>query len=342
MSSSSLRIAYIGPVQGTSLHRAKALERLGHSVTHIDPWGWLGSSPWVARWRFHTGALGIPYLIDKRLYTEIAASKPELIFVNQGEFLGPKLLSRCRSLAVPIVNYTNDNPFSGRDGQRFRYYLKALSKYDLLAVPRFENMAQAVAEGAGQVMRVWFTADEVAQERRAVPAGLKRQYASEVTFIGTWFPERGPFIAELVRRGVPLSIWGDRWQKAREWPVIAPFWRGGGIYRDAEYAAAIQSSRICLGLLSKGNRDLHTRRSIEVPALGVRSRRGRTLRHDFRLHQKRARLGSRRGGLLAGEDDLCGRRSALYRAAAGDSSLGGYRQRRSAWADGGGFGDAGG
>jgi hypothetical protein len=34
------------------------------------------------------------------------------------------------------------------------------------------------------------------------------------------------------------------------------------------YALAIQSAKVCLGLLSKGNRDLHTTRSMEIPSLG--------------------------------------------------------------------------
>lgn len=40
------------------------------------------------------------------------------------------------------------------------------------------------------------------------------------------------------------------------------------LYDDECYAACILSARICLGLLSKGNRDLHTTRSLEIPVLG--------------------------------------------------------------------------
>jgi spore maturation protein CgeB len=35
-----------------------------------------------------------------------------------------------------------------------------------------------------------------------------------------------------------------------------------------DYVAALQGSKVCLGLLSKGNRDLHTTRSLEVTFAG--------------------------------------------------------------------------
>jgi hypothetical protein len=94
-----------------------------------------------------------------------------------------------------------------------------------------------------------------------------RRWASEVAFVGSWMPERGPFMLDLVERGVPLAIYGPRWNKAPEWQALRPFHRAD--YVDGEdYAHAVQGARVSLGLLSLGNRDEHTTRSMEIPALG--------------------------------------------------------------------------
>lgn len=263
-----LRIAYIGPAHGTSLHRARALERLGHAVTHIDPWAWLGRSRWTGRWLYHAGGVGAHLIIGKRLFQDVATSQPDLIWVNQGDFLGPPILRRLRTLGVPIVNLINDNPFSGRDGYRFRLFLQAIAHYDLVAVPRGDNIAAAYKAGARKVVRVWFSADEAMLPPSDADRESAAEYRAEVSFIGTWMPERGPFMVELIRRGVPLSIWGDGWQKAPEWFALAPFWRGPAMYETDAYCAATRSAKINLGLLSKGNRDLHTSRSVEIPAIG--------------------------------------------------------------------------
>ena len=92
---------------------------------------------------------------------------------------------------------------------------------------------------------------------------------SEVLFIGTWMPERGPFLARLLELDVPLSIYGLRWQKAPKWNLLRKAWRGPGLYIDQDYAAAIRAAKVNIGLLSKkGNRDQSTTRSFEIPALG--------------------------------------------------------------------------
>jgi len=263
-----LRIAYIGPAHGTSLQRARALERLGHHIGLVDPWAWLGRSKWTGRWLHHAGGIGAHLIIGDRLFHAVAQTRPDLVWVNQGEFLGPPIVRRLRTLKVPIVNLLNDNPFSPRDGYRFRLFLKAITFYDLIAVPRTENVADAYAAGARKVRRVWFSADETLLGSTESLPGRMSQYGAEVSFIGSWMPERGPFMAKLIQRGVPLSIWGNGWQKAPEWPAIAPFWRGAGVYDERAYASAIAAAKISLGLLSKGNRDLHTRRSVEIPSIG--------------------------------------------------------------------------
>lgn len=262
-----LRIAYIGPEHGTSLQRARALQRLGHSVTVIDPWAWLGKSRWAGRWLYHAGGIGAGAIIGRRLLAAVAASRPQMVWVNQGEFLGPGIVRKLRSFGAPVVSYANDNPFSGRDGLRFHSYQKALPYYDFVVVTFGENVEQTVASGAKRVARVWLTADEEAHTAAGTSVALLERYRSDVAFVGTWMPERGPLMVELLRQNLPLSIWGDGWQKAPEWPQLAPCWRGGGLY-DQDYVAAIASAKICLGLLSKGNRNLHTSRSVEIPAMG--------------------------------------------------------------------------
>ncbi len=74
-------------------------------------------------------------------------------------------------------------------------------------------------------------------------------------------------MARLLELDMPLKIYGDRWQKAREWSAIRQVWAGPGLV-GSDYVKAIQGARICLGLLSKGNRDEHTSRSVEIPYIG--------------------------------------------------------------------------
>ena len=273
-----MRIAYIGTNSGTSRHRADALGRLGHHITYVDPWNYLGHSQWVSRWIYHAGALGIPHLVDGPILHRVQDSQPDLVWVDQGPFLGPALLQRLRSLSAPIVNYTNDDPFSEHARSRFRLYRKALPYYDLVAVVREVNVSEARQYGAKSVIRVFMSADEVAHSPRALRPDERALYESEVAFVGTWMPERGPFMADLVRRGIPLSIWGDRWHKAREWSALKPHWRGPGLFDD-RYASIILCARVVLGLLSKDNRDLHTQRTMEIPALGAVLCAERTVEH---------------------------------------------------------------
>jgi hypothetical protein len=120
--------------------------------------------------------------------------------------------------------------------------------------------------------------DEV--EHRPLNSGekLEEQFRSAVVFVGTWMPERGPFLKELLDLKIPLAIWGDRWQKSPEWPILKKVWRGHGVH-GRDYVKAISGAKVCLGLLSKGNRDLHTQRSVEAPYAGALLCAERTSEH---------------------------------------------------------------
>ncbi len=280
-----LNILYLGSGAGTSRHRALALERLGHGVTMIDPRGLLPASRAIDRWIHHTGGLLLDEFISRRLSPRLERGTFDLVWVDGGVLLTPTLIRELKDRFGTTINYNIDDPFGGRDPRKWRNYLRALELYDLAVVVRKCNQDEALERGARKVMRVYMSADEVAHAPRQVTAEEHRQWHSNVLFVGTWMPERGPFLARLVELGVALSIFGDRWYKAREWGLLHHYWRGQGIYDENDYARAIQCADVCLGLLSKGNRDLSTTRSFEVPHLGGVLCAERTTEH-LQLYQE--------------------------------------------------------
>jgi len=261
-------ILFIGRDSGTSRHRALALRRLGYQVHVIDPLSLYSNGSLVDKWSWHTGGLFLETISRKKLLASIPPIAFSLVYVEGGELIGPFLVQELKTLFGTVINYNIDDPYGGRDGLRWRLYKEAVPFYDLVVVLRECNVAEAFAQGATNVTRVFMSADEVAHVAQYITDADARRFASDVAFVGTWMPERGPFLARLAALNVPLSIYGDRWQKAPEWPVLKAFWRGPGTYDDKEYAKVIQCAKVNLGLLSKGNRDLSTTRSFEIPLLG--------------------------------------------------------------------------
>jgi len=263
-----LSILYLGWDSGTSRHRAQSLRRLGHQVRIVDVHRFLPNHRLVHYWNHHTGALGSGRLVRTRVLEALRNLKFDLVWVDGGDVISPELVCALKRQTRFVINYNVDDPYGTRDSNKWRLYLRSVPHYDLIAVVRDCNIAEAYQAGSKNVLRVDRSSDEVAHVPRKISAADSVKWGSEVAFIGTWMPERGPFMARLVERQIPLSIWGDRWSKAKEWPVLKRSWRGPGIYDDDGYAMAIQCAKVCIGMLSKGNRDLCTQRSFEIPHLG--------------------------------------------------------------------------
>ena len=276
-----MNILFLGYDKGTSDHRAKALERLGHSVRQINPDLFAPQDRLRAKLHWETGGLLCEKLVTAKTLASLENAHFDLTWVDNARYVGPSLVRELQRRHGPVLNYNVDDPYGKRDRHAWALYKKAVHAYDLVVVVREENVAEAKALGAKKVLRVYRSADEVAHAPRPLTAEDHARWDSEVVFVGTWMPERGAFMAELVRRGVPLTIYGNLWERAPEWPQIKPHRKGPGTTRDDDYAKAIQCAKVSLGLLSKGNRDLHTTRSLEVPLLGTVFCAERTAEHQY-------------------------------------------------------------
>lgn len=266
-----LRILYLGPAYGTSLHRAEALRRLGHDVTHVDPWRFLPRQRFTGRivqkLICDVGGHLFEYHVRRSLIDSLNGNRFDVIWVNSGELFGAKTIRSLREFAPIIVNYNNDDPFNGVGRKRFALYRQAIPEYDLLAILRTQNIDEAYQAGARRVLRVLMSADEVVHAHMPLSEEELKKWQSDLLFVGTWMPERGPFLARLLELGVPLKFYGDNWQKAKEWNTLKDSWAGAHL-DGISYTKAIQCAKVCLGMLSKWNRDQHTRRSAEIPYIG--------------------------------------------------------------------------
>jgi spore maturation protein CgeB len=276
---SRLTVLYLGPRSGTCLDRANALRRLGVQVEHLDLRDLLPETRWVDRWTWHVGGHWFGRWVGAALGRALGDRRFDVCHVDGGEWVTPQVLERLKGHARRIVNYNIDDPTGSRDGARFTAYRQAVPHYDLLVVVREENVPELKLLGARRVMRVFRSADEVNHAPRSLGAADRLAWACDVLFLGSWFPERGPFLLELIERGVPLTIRGPNWHKAPDWKRLQPHWAGGAIGGD-DYARAIQCARVNLGLLSRENRDAHTTRSMEIPSLGGLLCAERTAEHQ--------------------------------------------------------------
>lgn len=270
-----MQILYIGSTNpySTAYHRSQALVRIGHLVEVVDPEKAFAGSiqhPILSRVHYRTGYWLLQSGICKWIKEVTTKSiKPDLIWINGGELLGYDALRLLKEVGCPVVLYNNDDPTGTRDGRRFDSLRKAIPLYDLCVVMRPCNVDEFRAYGANRVLRVYMSYDEAVHQPFASQADIPVKFRSEVAFIGTWMrhEKRDEFLLNLVEGGVPIKIWGDRWPKSPHWRTLQPYYQGPGL-GGRDYVAAIQGAKVCLGLLSKGNRDLHTQRSLETPFAG--------------------------------------------------------------------------
>lgn len=264
-----MRIAYFGDSSSatTSSHRAAALRRLGHVVDVFDVARALrGRTSFVAErvhyrtgYRFlQPGVLRFLRGLDLRGY--------DLAWVCSGERYGEEALELIKRTIPKLLLYVVDDVTGTRDGNRFAGLRRCIGKYDLCVVRRTENVDEFRRLGAKKVTRIFMSFDEAAHAPFADIDTIPEHLRSEVAFIGTWMREEGrdQFVARLLELGVPVTVWGNRWERSRLWRHVKDAYRGPAL-SGRNYVAAIQGAKVCLGLMSKGNRDLHTRRSAEIP-----------------------------------------------------------------------------
>jgi spore maturation protein CgeB len=269
-----MRVLYLGDASpsSTSRHRAEALRRIGCDVLHLNPHDALSNRLKGLEGALHyrTGYCLTRGLIASWLQSKLQrAGQFDVCWVDSGEWLGPGAIKQLKGACRKVVLFNHDDPTGPRDWARFLTLRAAISAYDLCLVVRDFNVAEFKAIGAKDVLHVWRGYDEVEHRPVDAHAPVPPAYQSDVAFIGRQMDGEGRdvLMMALINAGLKPAIWGDNWERSRHWPALQPYWRGSSL-SGQNYVNALRGAKICLGMLSKGNRDLHTTRSMEIPAAG--------------------------------------------------------------------------
>ena len=203
--------------------------------------------------------------VNARLLNQARIDRPDVIFLYRGIEVLPSTLKAIRDQLpeVKIVLYHNDDPYGSLWGRmRSRHYLKSHPLADVVAVYRPVNVADATKFGAKRVELLMSSFTQ--GEHYPSDAACSR----DVIFVGHYEDDgRLELIRSLVDAGVQIEVFGDSWGAVAD---LHP-WLDNVVNKSvwgSNYGNILRQSRICLGLLSRRNRDVYTRRCFEIPACG--------------------------------------------------------------------------
>ncbi len=265
----ALTILYCGTINpgGTCLQRMEDLAGLGHRIIPLDTVpGEIATRRSTLAWRVRNRLIGPldESRANERLLALPVTPAPDLLWFDK-----PVTVERSTLLAVRkrwpnalLLSYSGDDMFNPRN--QSRAWRETMCDFDLRVTTKSFNVAEFRARGVREVLFVDKAFSPQVHRPMPLTAKERENFGGDVGFIGWPEGAREHSMRFLARNGIEVRVWGPwpRWKATTNLRV-----EGRPVWGD-DYARAISSFRINLGFLRRVNRDLHTTRSIEIPACG--------------------------------------------------------------------------
>lgn len=255
-----LRILIVGNRGGTNIGGCfeRAARRLGISATLVESREATDGAAWLRRINWYLRNRRPTWLerFSAKVVRTCAETESEVAIVTGITALSARCIDRLVKSGVKVVNYLTDDPWN--TSHKAQWFFEALPKYSAIFSPRKANIADLLSVGCRRVIYLPFAYDAELH----YPASHSSHPAHEVVFVGGADADRVRLFSAAATRGLPLALYGDYWHRS---PTLRCFWRGyAGIeaLREVTTNAAVS---VCL--LRTANRDGHTMRSFEIPAM---------------------------------------------------------------------------
>jgi spore maturation protein CgeB len=253
----------------SSLYRAWALERQGHTVIPFNSFGYESRIPLLRKIFFRLSAGPGVDRLNRDILKLAESEKPDVLWADKLLWMRPKTLQRLRSMGIATVSYMIDNAFGPRQDPGWRLYIKSIPYYDLHIVQRDKNILDYRQRGARDVIKIQ-TAYEPTIHFPPPPGWSDANRDREVSFIGTPYDDRAQTLTKLSELNeFQVAISGNRrsWQRALDPVAFDRLYREGELYQQ-QYREAIWRSKINLSFLTHSNQDEFVHKSFEIAACG--------------------------------------------------------------------------
>lgn len=145
------------------------------------------------------------------------------------------------------------------------WFMKTLPLYDAVFSPRRANLDDLRQVVGNRVSYLPFAyAPELHYPEPPADASEENQFASDIIFIGGADADRVSIVDPLIRAGFNVALYGGYWGRFQETKAHN---RG---HADPQTARkAIGGAKVALCLVRQANRDGHSMRTFETPAIGA-------------------------------------------------------------------------
>lgn len=203
--------------------------------------------------------------LNIRILEKVQSFKPDIVFIVKGNNVYPNTLKRIKQNPnIKLISWSVDDMYAWHN--RSYYYTKGLKYYDVVFTTKSYNIEELKQLEAGKVEFLYQAYSK--KYHKPCKNCEEVKYKSEVLFIGFAEKERFEDLNYLAQNGIKIEIFGSGWNKQEFQNHHKNLNITPKDLLGEDYSNAISCSKVSLCFLRKANRDLHTSRSIEIPACG--------------------------------------------------------------------------
>ena len=259
-----MKILYIGSNSGNSLNKFKSFRQINKNIDFLNTDNFFPFNKIIYPIFYRFNYFFFDYFIYK-FYQKKVLRKYDLIFFFNVPFINEKTLKYLKKISKKIVFYCSDNPFLKRDKNLWLPLLSVIQKFDLLIFQQ-KNRIKYAKKFKLKNYVVFLPSVNFEFYKEIQFSNTK--YENNISFVGTWFPERGKFFYDLYKLGLKFQIYGTRWDKDKKYYKYIRHFINLGKVNLRKYRKIVSVSKINLCLFSKGNDDDITERCSEITSFG--------------------------------------------------------------------------